>query len=168
MKFIAHDFWSGVYIIALIIAGCVTIKGRNTDERRILYVMAANWMATRTFVSLSAPSTFFFAADVLSMIALIVFGKTDASKVCALFFFGIVSVGIAFDEGLIAYSNVTVWWDILSFAIMLIMAGAANDFWTGKRVRFAGVWRHRNSSGHSLLAVRRNATKSPSVVDLEN
>lgn len=163
MEFFFTGVWGFLYLVTLIIAGYVTIRGRNTDERRILYALIANWLATRTFVVIGAADSYYFAADVLTMIALVVFGKTDATKVSALLYFGIVSVGMAFDAGLIAYSSVTVWWDVLSFAIMLIMAGAANDFWSGKRIRLTDIWRYRTASGPSVLAVRNNPTDGDSV-----
>ena len=165
MDFIAHDFWSGVYVVLLSIAGYVTFKGKNTDERRILYTMLANWIATRTFVSLALPSTFFFAADIATMVALLIYGKTDAAKVCSLIFFCIVSAGIALDAKLLSYSTVAAFWDVAGYLILLIMAGAANDFWTGKRIRLSNVWRNRAITGNSMLAVRRNTTASRHMAD---
>jgi hypothetical protein len=102
------------------------------------------------------------------MIGMLVYGKTDAAKVCALLFFGIVSVGVAFDAGLMEYATVTVFWDVAGYIILLIMAGAANDFWTGKRLRLTDLWWNRSSASRSVLAVRRNASQSPDVGNPKN
>jgi hypothetical protein len=169
MDFIAHDFWSVAYVVLLTIAGYATIKGRNTDERRILHILILNWLCVRSLVTwFEQDPVLWSVLDVASIVALLVYGRTFASGVCALFHFASLQIDILHHFGAVSIETALALWDLLAFIVLLIMAGAANDFWTGKRLRFTDLWWNRSPAAHSVLVVRRNTSQSPDVDNPKN
>lgn len=166
MDFIAHDFWSSIYLVALVIAGVVTFRGSEKSARRILHILIVNWLVMRCNVHFFEKNEFVFVAlGVASFVALILYGRSAASYVCAFLFLGILNVDFALRSGFVSYRTAGELWDALAFAVLLIMAGASNDFWSG---RFSRLWRNGNSVADTSMAVRRDASERPTLVDRQN
>jgi hypothetical protein len=134
MPFIPNSLFGIAYMSALTIAGIVMLFGNRKEARRILYVLCLNWLATRSIVSLwPSNDLLWLLNDFVTVIALILYGRTVPAKACALLFFIIAQFDIAMIMGLAQLSPVAAISDLLGYIVLIIMVGAAHDL-DGRRI----------------------------------
>ncbi len=126
INFIAHDFWSAVWLAALVVAGLVVHWRRDAKGYRILWCFAASWLMTRTIVTFANDSNLAWIASEAVVIAMLVlYGKSFPAVAVAVLFAAmlvmdhLVALGIITDSGAKAGS------DLLGYIGLLIMAGAS-------------------------------------------
>jgi hypothetical protein len=162
MDFFFTGLWGFIYLVALIVAGCFTFVGKITDERRILHVLLINWFFVRCIVSfMDKDETAFMASSIFAVVALAVYARTMASSVCAILFFIIMQFDILDRMEIMSFSEAAEIQDAIGFVVLFIMAGAANDFWTGKFSRLPNLWRNRGASHFPMLGQRGYSKTGP-------
>jgi hypothetical protein len=158
----AHDFWSAAWIVSLTIFGAITLAGRKTVPNRILFIMAANFLATRTILFFDLPDFLWVKNDLVTTLALALCGRTVASKACSALFFIILQFDLAMFFGFAGFASVAAVSDLLGYIILVVMAGAAHDIPRGRLFRRRGVSAGVGGIRHPLALGRAAASRHAS------
>jgi hypothetical protein len=128
MPFIPNTVFGIAYLLALIVAGAITLHGECTEQRRVLWVLVGNFIITRAIVSLwPSQAVLWLANDYVTSIALALYGRTQAAKACAVLFSIIAQFDLAMIMGWANFSAVAAMSDLLGYLVLIIMTGAAHD-----------------------------------------
>jgi hypothetical protein len=128
MSFIPNTLFGITYMAALAIAGVATCLGKEKKERRILWVLIANFIITRAIVSgMNENSALWLANDFGAVVGFLLYARTEAARACALLFFIIAQFDIIMVAGWVEFTPVAAVSDLLGYIVLIIMAGAAND-----------------------------------------
>lgn len=99
MPFLPDTAYGVAYVVALAIAGFVTLAGEVTAPRRILAVMLANWVAVRWLGTTEAGPLAGIVLSSATTLALALCGAGRAGNASAILFALIVMAGTAHGQG---------------------------------------------------------------------
>ena len=145
MPFFPDSVYGLAYLAALLVAGFVTMLGRNTQARRVLYILIAHWVTTRLIDVYDHENfTLWLAQDWAVFGALLICRGGRTALACATLFFVVMTfdsysyIANGSFEGAAAVA------ETVGYLAMIIMAGGAHaDF--GKRRGNSGDLRSGNA-----------------------
>jgi hypothetical protein len=152
IEFIAHDFWSAAWVIALFATGLIVAAKGNKTMLACLAAMIVNWIFTRSIVFWDLPNIYWIANDLVTTFALALCGKETANRACAALFAIIVAFDLNLWLDVFDYTPVTAVWDLLGYMILIIMIGASLN--GSKRAKW-NTYHMAGSGSLSAIPLRR-------------
>ncbi len=135
IDFIAHDFWSAVWLALLVGAGLIVLRRGSSAARRILHCFIASWLMIRLTVTFARDSDLaWIAADAVTCMALVLYGRSKTAYAVAVLFALILALDNIAALGIAGFSQLAAASDLLGFIGLIIMATAgAGSVDGGKR-----------------------------------
>lgn len=133
MNFIAHDFWSLVWLMALLLTSAITFACGSLTATKMVAIMWINWLCTRALVTFDKGNdVLWMALELSTMVAFLLLGGGLAGKAIAGCFFVIMTVGNLQVLGLLNFSQSAAVADTLGVLSLILIGWTAHAGHDGK------------------------------------
>lgn len=163
MPFLPDTAYGVAYVVALAIAGFVTLAGEVTAPRRILAVMLANWVAVRWLGTTEAGPLAGIVLSSATTLALAMCGAGRAGNASAILFALIVVVDHMTALSIVSNEQAGAASDLLGYLILIVMAGTAHG--QGRRFGLGRSAAHRHHEFTGPVALRSEAAPRSGLPD---